>query len=223
MDSLKKGYLLLYNATQLIGNFCVIVSIARFMIEHKTSTDSYHLGSNMIRILLTLQWLEILHTIIGLAKGSPVTSFCQVLGKSIVFFAFMDSSAVPSEVTSAKTSGILLLAWALGDSIRFLFYFQNQIGLSLSSITWIRYSAWMVLYPIGITCEGITLLLNLGSLKSSGRFAYPLPNHLNISFDPSIAIYIYVVVILPMGSHKMLSYMWSQRQRALATFDRKAQ
>lgn len=221
MEVVKKGYLLLFNVTQLIGNLCVVLSITRFMVEHKTGIDSYHLGADMIKVLLALQWLEILHAALGLAKGSPVTSFIQVFGKSVVFFAFLASPAVPSVVTSSMTSGLLLLAWSLADFIRFLFYFHNQIGLSMFFVTWLRYSAWIILYPIGIACEGVTLLLNLDSIKSSGRFNYPLPNQANISFNPVIAIYVYVGLLLPMGSYKMLSYMWSQRKRSLGKKDEK--
>ena len=216
MDSLKRGYILVYNLVQLIGNLCVIASITRFIIDNRGVTDSYHLGAPIIQVLLGLQWLEIIHTLVGLAKGSPVTSFMQVFGKSIVFFVFLNSKDVPSEVTSSWTSGILLLAWSWGDSLRFLFYLQNQLGFNLRLIVWLRYSGWIILYPVGILAEGVTLLLNIYSLKKTERLSYSLPNQLNISFDPVSAIYVYVCLILPLGGFKMLSYMWSQRIKALS-------
>jgi len=160
--------------------------------------------------------LEVLHSTLGLLKSSPLTSLLQVLGKSLVFFPFLASVGVPSAVTNCPSSGILLLAWSLGDGVRFLYYVNDVNGPENKAITWLRYSAWIVLYPIGISCEAWTLWLNIPGLKSSGRFQIPLPNRLNMSFDPVSLIYIYLFVILPLGSFKMLSYMASQRRKALS-------
>ena len=43
------------------------------------------------------------------------------------------------------------MSWALSDLIRFLYYFAN--GKSLFLLKWIRYSAFILLYPLGFGCE----------------------------------------------------------------------
>jgi very-long-chain (3R)-3-hydroxyacyl-CoA dehydratase len=124
-------------------------------------------------------------------------------------------------VKDSRVAGLLLLTWTVGDTIRYPFYIQTVLGRNVKIITWLRYSAWIVLYPIGILAEAVVIYSNLEDIKRTGRYSFPLPNMLNVSFDPIIAIYSYLFGFLFIASYFMLGYMWRQRKRVLGQVDRK--
>ena len=46
---------------------------------------------------------------------------------------------------------MLLTAWTLAEIIRYSFYFMGLIGKNIPVLTWLRYTMFIVLYPLGIT------------------------------------------------------------------------
>ena len=59
----------------------------------------------------------------------------------------------------------------------------QELGIVPYVSLWLRYTAFIVLYPLGISSELALVWLALPHIKSSGLLSYPMPNALNISFD----------------------------------------
>lgn len=55
---------------------------------------------------------------------------------------------------------------------------------------WLRYSAFIVLYPLGVASELTMVWLALPAIKETRLWSYPMPNPYNIAFD------YYIVCIL---------------------------
>ena len=70
----------------------------------------------------------------------------------MVFYVFCDTEP---QVQNDRLTALLLVDWALGDAARYPFYILNVFGQSNSLITWVRYSAWILLYPLGFVLEVI--------------------------------------------------------------------
>lgn len=219
--SLKTSYLILYNLVQFIGVLTVCVSIVRFNVDHGKGVPlrevpipgSYAIGEPMMKIVLMLQFLEIIHSLLGLTRGSLFAPMVQVGFKAFIFYVHM---VTEPRLQDNKSCGALLFVWCLADSLRYPFYLMQLMGKSIYIVTWVRYSAWIILYPVGITLEAVVAYQNLDYLKKSGRLSYLLPNNLNISFDLVTFIQVYLYFGIFIGSYSMLKYMWFQRKKVLS-------
>lgn len=50
--------------------------------------------------------------------------------------------------------GLMVLAWSAADVIRYLYFATRLVGgHQYSNLTWLRYSAFYILYPVGIASE----------------------------------------------------------------------
>lgn len=48
----------------------------------------------------------------------------------------------------------MVLAWSAADAIRYLYFATKLVGgHQYSNLTWLRYSAFYILYPVGIASE----------------------------------------------------------------------
>lgn len=64
---------------------------------------------------------------------------------------------------------ILILAWSLADAIRFYYYsFENPSYIS----KWLRYSAFIILYPIGFCMEFLTIQNAYDTLKAKNSIKH---------------------------------------------------
>ncbi len=71
-----------------------------------------------------------------------------------VLYAFPESR-------SCRGLPLLLLAWQVTEIIRYSFYFFGLLGSVPSVLTYLRYTLFIALYPMGVTGElwcGITCL-----------------------------------------------------------------
>lgn len=212
----KTTYLVLYNLIQVIGNLCVLASIIRSNLLHGDGrTSGFEAASPILRILLLMQWLEIMHSILRLSKGSPVASLIQVAFKSVIFFLFLDSFEADETVRASTAASFLIFIWCLADCIRYPFYLQTLLHREFYLIKWLRHSAWIVLYPIGISLEAVVVYRSIPHIRQTGRLSFPMPNLVNMAVDPVVLIHVYLYFGVVVGSYSMLSYMWGQRRRAL--------
>ncbi len=106
----------------------------------------------------------------------------------------------------------MLFAWTLTEIIRYAFYTLNLINLNLTLVTWLRYTLFIVLYPLGVTGELWCYFASLSAVKASGLYSMAMPNALNFTFN------LYVVFILVMlgyipGFPPMYFHMFAQRRK----------
>lgn len=198
----------------------MVISVARFNFDHGKGlswsdfpiSGSYAIGEPMMKVVMVLQFLEIFHSLVGLTRGSPFAPMVQVGFKAFIFYFLMITEP---RVHDNKSSGAVLFIWCLADSLRYPFYLMQLMKKSIYPLTWLRYSAWIILYPVGITLEAVIAYQNLNYLTKSGRLSYPLPNNLNVSFDIVTFLRFYLYFGIFLGSYSMLNYMWCQRKKVL--------
>nr|CAH8869850.1 unnamed protein product [Trichobilharzia regenti] len=87
-------------------------------------------------------------------------------------------------------------------------------GAKFRLLTWIRYSAFMVLYPTGISGEILLVLGGIKSLKETGKYSVNLPNALNCSFSYLVVLVVALIIYVP-GSKTMYTHMLRQRKKIL--------
>ncbi|CAL1395360.1 unnamed protein product [Linum trigynum] len=92
---------------------------------------------------------------------------------------------------------------------------KEAFGATPSFLLWLRYSTFLVMYPIGISSEVGLIYLALPHIKVSEKFCIRMPNKWNFSFDNFYIAFIALGIYVP-GSPHMYRYMLSQRKKALS-------
>eukprot|EP01132_Coremiostelium_polycephalum_P000625 gene625-775_t len=151
---LGKKYLIFYNTCQALGWYYLIISMVfRFLTIGADSLYStyYSLGS----VVCTLQlfaFLEIVHVYLGIVKsGSILPTVAQVLGRNHVLLVALYN--VP-EVQYHWGVSLLFFVWGVSELIRYPYYLSALMDNNPPEfLTWLRYNAFIVLYPLGFASE----------------------------------------------------------------------
>ncbi|VAH86530.1 unnamed protein product [Triticum turgidum subsp. durum] len=104
----------------------------------------------------------------------------------------------------------LVISWSITERYSF-FGTKELFGSAPSSLLWLRYSSFLVMYPTGISSEVGLIYIALASEK----YCIRMPNKWNYSFDYFYASILVLLVYVP-GSPHMYTYMLGQRKKALA-------
>ena len=204
--SFKTIYLILYNFLQFLGWTLFFTKVAFGVIKSKSIEEIYE---ETLLILEYCQYgasLEILHSLLRLVKSSFFATAIQILGRIAIV-------AILQYYKSSVSIGYLLLsfAWSLIEIIRYPYYILSLVKGENKSfdipyiLIWCRYSFFIVLYPIGVSGEMITIWnsrkdfekYKLGSKYSVSDLVYPV----YILYVPCL-IYLY-------------SYLFKQRSKVL--------
>jgi very-long-chain (3R)-3-hydroxyacyl-CoA dehydratase len=60
----------------------------------------------------------------------------------------------------------MILAWSVTEIIRYTFYFFSVIGVNIPPLTYLRYSTFLLLYPIGAASEAFLSFSTLPPLST---------------------------------------------------------
>ncbi|CAN8101913.1 unnamed protein product [Discula destructiva] len=136
----------------------------------------------------TAAFMEVFHALIGLVHAPVLTTFVQVAGRCTVLWIVLE--VYPSAAWSAFYT-FMLLAWSAADVIRHLYFATRLVGgHQYSRLTWLRYSAFYVLYPVGIVSEMAVVYLAISEAWSLGyrghAWGYMLAATLYIPAAPTL-------------------------------------
>ena len=79
--------------------------------------------------------------------------------------------------------------------IRYPWYAASLLGGAPHTLTWLRYTAFYALYPVGVVAEMWIIAAALPVLASTGIHSISLPNAWNWAFS-----YHYFMVVRPKGN-----------------------
>ncbi len=80
--------------------------------------------------------------------------------------------------------------------------------------TWLRYTGFIVLYPLGVASELAMVYLAWPTLRQRNYLALELPNRINFSFSYQAVCLAACAAYLP-GLPTLYGYMLTQRKRQL--------
>lgn len=159
----------------------------------------------------TLAWVEVVHAALGLAGGGVAAVFIQCLARYVVLVDVV----VPIEVMhSAWTTVIMIFVWSLGDVVRYAFYLRAMASKRPGVLLWLRYSLFLVLYPVGIVSEWLVYLFTLSYVDETDMYAVKMPNAWNFSFNFGVWNRIVLTVYFYFGPFMFL-HMLKQRRKKL--------
>lgn len=213
-EQFKKVYLILYNLFQFVGfTYILIVMGIRYYRDGPASMPgTYEAVGNAFKFVQLIQYLEVMHPIFGYTKGGAIVPFMQVSGRAFVLFAMIDHE--PRMMTKPVVF-YLFIIWALIEIVRYPYYISQLLKAELSFLTWLRYSMWIPLYPLGVLCEGIIILRNIPYFEETKRLSVPMPNKWNIAFHMPTFMYLYLIFLILPGIFFIMTHMQTIRAKKL--------
>lgn len=214
---LKTVYLIMYNLYQFIAYFYIVLVLSITLSRdgfNEVSKVTYKTVGAAMKCSQTLQYLEFLNALVGYTKGSALFPFLQVTGRNFVLFAVINAE---SRVQEMPVVFVLFMVWSSVEVIRYPYYIISLLNKDISALTWLRYTIWIVLYPLGFLCEGTVLLRSLPFFEETKRFTIELPNEWNFTFDMVAFMKIYMGFVLLPGIYIVMKHMTKLRAKKLKT------
>ncbi|CAG0914548.1 unnamed protein product [Notodromas monacha] len=177
---LAKTYLLAYNIVQVIGWSYLGLQISRHFWNGRRVETLWSQVETTVVVFQTLAVLEILHSLLRLVRSSVAVTVMQVASRLfLVWYVCLVS------VDSRRSYGVplMLTAWTSVEVIRYSYYAFGIVGMEPKLIQWLRYTAFIVLYPMGVSGEMICASNALKYYAEERPFSLDMPNILNATFD----------------------------------------
>mmetsp|Transcript_4384 Transcript_4384/g.18658 ORF Transcript_4384/g.18658 Transcript_4384/m.18658 type:complete len:124 (+) Transcript_4384:664-1035(+) len=112
----------------------------------------------------------------------------------------------------------MVLAWSLTEIPRYAYFAIGQVQKPPKWMTWLRYSSFMPLYPLGAASEAACLYTVLPLIKEARPYSIYMPNTLNFALDSYFTSICSLLIYIP-GLPFMYSHMIGQRAKYVKPAD----
>ncbi|KAF2396778.1 PTPLA-domain-containing protein [Trichodelitschia bisporula] len=147
----------------------------------------------------TLALLEVAHSVLGIVRAPVVTTVMQVASRILLVWGIAD--VFPRVAAGSAGYMSMLVAWSVTEVVRYSYFVFFLTGRVPGVLSWLRYNAFFVLYPLGISSEVWLVYQAIPSaMKLSPLFGYGL--------------WAVLAVYVP-GSYVLYSHMMTQRRRIM--------
>lgn len=196
IKSFVRNYLALYNALAFV---CWVLYLAYFAASGFVLTAT---GMLLLNIAQGLAVLEVIHAILKWVKSPVGSTIAQVSSRLLVVVLLNFFIREPS-LPQLTQAGIVIVsfAWGITELVRYSFYFFSLLKRQPYLLLWMRYSFFIVLYPLGVAGEWFI-------------FFHPLISNgiaLNVYTFAILFIFIAYMYYFPV----LYGYMWKQRNTKL--------
>ena len=217
----KKMYLVCYNSFMFSGFLYAFLTLA---FKYATEGDefvpkAFPSVGYVFKFLQLVSIIEVLNPLFGFTKGSIVEATIQVFGRLIFLFLMID--AEPRMQTNPVVF-YLLLTYASIEIVRYPYYLFRVFDKDVGVVTWLRYSIWVPLYPIGLISEATLAYRCIPFFEETGKFSVQLPNEYNLSFYFPNMIRAYLLIGFFPFSYTQMIHMYNQRCKRLGAQQNKS-
>jgi len=143
VSMIVKFWLVLYSAIQCLGWTYALLLLP----------SGAQAADDIIARFTYFQIAEVLHAVLGMVPSNPATTAMQIASRvgAVQIVACAQSSSAREQMLPWMT--LFYYAWCITEVIRYLYYALNTSGIQLFPLTWLRYSTFLLLYPMGVTGE----------------------------------------------------------------------
>jgi len=208
---MSKTYLVAYNTIQTLGWSFLLFQMATHLFSGGEVATLYANTKFSLQIFQTGAVLEIFHAIFGLVRSSVQVTTQQVFSRVYVVWAILYLCP-----TSQLSIGfpLLLFAWTITEIIRYSMYAVSLVGNPPYFLTWLRYTFFIIAYPVGVSGELICMYAALLQATQQDILSVQLPNMLNVTFSFPLIILGIMLAYIPLFP-PMYLYMFGQRKKVL--------
>ncbi|KAK4537052.1 hypothetical protein CDCA_CDCA10G3077 [Cyanidium caldarium] len=178
-----------------------------------------------VQCFQTAALLELLHAALVWVRASVLVTGMQIASRVFVVWFMLTPFA---RELSADGYTTLVLTWSLTETVRYAYFaVQTYAAMWMPNVrgggsaaavphwlSWLRYSTFVVLYPLGVSCEMWSVWCALPLIRRSGFLRVRMPNAWNVAFDLEWLCYA-VLCGYPPGLWRMYTHMLRQRTRHL--------
>lgn len=209
-------YLKTYNLTQVLGWSYILYKFVTNDFSSASNVDLWNSVKWPVIIFQHAAALEVLHAALGLVKSSALITFVQVVSRVAVVSGVI--LATPEKYASSSIGiPLAISAWSITEIIRYFFYFMSLNGSVPYFLTWLRYTLFIVLYPIGVTGELLCTYQAVGYASAHpDAWSYRLPNSWNFIFSYYFILVLQMLLYIPFFP-QLYMHMFAQRRKILGT------
>ncbi|KAL2614064.1 hypothetical protein R1flu_025756 [Riccia fluitans] len=211
VNSVVKGYLVAYNAAQAVGWLVVLTRLGQSYVDTGDFNHAFVATGDLVRALQLAAFLEVLHGALGLVRSGTLTALMQWSGRTHVLLAVI---AKLPEVQILPSVFITFLAWAVSEVIRYPQYALTSVGACPRWLLWLRYTAFIPLYPAGIYGEMNAMYNAVNSVKHKPLYTWLFGDILPFSYDKFL---IGLLVIYPALFLVLYIHVFRQRRSKLSS------
>lgn len=137
---------------------------------------------------------------VGIVRSDPVTAAAQVASRYVAVWGVQYPFP---ELCQSPVYSSMLFAWSVTEVIRYSYLALKLVGVEPAAFVWVRYSSYLILYPLGITSEMIQMWRALEPAKQT----YGMPYRAVLG--------VCLFVIWPIGAYVLIGHMNKQRRKVL--------
>ncbi|XP_069472716.1 very-long-chain (3R)-3-hydroxyacyl-CoA dehydratase 2 isoform X2 [Ambystoma mexicanum] len=120
------------------------------------------------------------------------------------------------EVQNEDSVLLFVVAWTVTEIIRYSFYTFSLLNHLPYIVKWARYTLFIVLYPMGVTGELLTIYAALPFVRKTSLYSIMLPNRYNFSFDYYTFLILVMISYIPLFP-QLYFHMLHQRKKVLGS------
>ncbi|NP_001087161.1 3-hydroxyacyl-CoA dehydratase 2 L homeolog isoform X2 [Xenopus laevis] len=216
--ALATAYLVIYNVVMTAGWLVIAVGLVRTYLTKGSYHNLYYSIERPLKFFQTGALLEIGHCAVGIVPSSVVLTAFQVMSRVFLTWAVTHSVR---EVQNEDSVLLFVVAWTITEIIRYSFYTFSLLNHLPYIIKWARYTLFIVLYPMGVTGELLTIYAALPTVKKTGLYSISLPNKYNFSFDYYTFLILVMVSYIPIFP-QLYFHMFHQRRKVIVAEHKKS-
>jgi very-long-chain (3R)-3-hydroxyacyl-CoA dehydratase len=159
----------------------------------------------LLNIAQGLAVLEIFHALFKWVKSPVLSTIAQVTSRILVVVVvdllFISWFCTIQNPPVYGKAGIIIVsfAWSITELVRYSLYFLSLSNRQPAPLLWMRYSFFILLYPLGVTGEWLILT---APLTCCGQAALPQYRY----------FLVFLFITYAIGFPVLYRYMWKQRK-----------
>lgn len=171
--------------------------------------DTFHSMADMMYFCQMLSVVETINAAIGVTSSPLLPSLIQLLGRNFILFIILGGL---EEMQSKAVVFFVFYSWSSIEIFRYPFYMLCCLDMDWKVVTWLRYSMWIPLYPLGCLAEAVSVIQSIPVFNESGRLSFTLPAPVKIKVRFSFFLQIYLIVLF-LGLYVNFRHLYKQRRR----------
>uniref|UniRef100_A0A3B3Q9B6 Very-long-chain (3R)-3-hydroxyacyl-CoA dehydratase n=1 Tax=Paramormyrops kingsleyae TaxID=1676925 RepID=A0A3B3Q9B6_9TELE len=208
--ALATVYLVIYNVVMTAGWLVIAVGLVRAYLAKGSYHGLYYSIEKPLKFFQTGAILEVS------VRGRIVPSSVVLTGFQVMSRVFLTWAVTHSvrEVQNEDSVLLFVVAWTITEIIRYSFYTFSLLNHLPYLIKWARYTLFIVLYPMGVAGELLTIYAALPFVQKTGLYSVTLPNKYNFSFDYYTFLILTMISYIPIFP-QLYFHMLRQRKKVL--------
>ncbi|XP_016345562.1 very-long-chain (3R)-3-hydroxyacyl-CoA dehydratase 1-like [Sinocyclocheilus anshuiensis] len=209
--AIATAWLTFYNIAMTAGWLVLAVAMVRYYLQKGTHKGLYKNIARTLTFFQTFALLEVGHCAIGIVRTSVIVIGVQVCSR--IFMVWFITNSI-RQIQNEESVILFVVVWTITEITRHSFYTFNLLNHLPYFIKWARYNMFIVMYPLGLIGELLTIHAALPYVRRSGMYSLRLPNKYNVSFDYYYFLIIVMLSYIPLFP-QLYFHMLRQRRRVL--------